>query len=461
VAVAPNDVWSVGFGADAISGGNLTLTEHWDGTNWLVVSSPNAGSSSRLRGVAAVAADDVWAVESYSTNGSGSPQTLIEHYALCPASTATPTVTTTPPTATATRTNTPSSTATAPPSNTATGTPSRTVTTTPTNTVLPTVTPTVTITPTLAATATSTMTASATATVNNTTTRTVTAMPTITPTPTRTVTGTATPVASSTPTGTAMAAHTITATNTLTRSPAITGTATNPPIVTATVAPTQTAPALSTATATVLPASATALPATATASATACVLPFSDVPPSYYAYGYITWLYCRGAITGYSDGTFRPEATVTRGQTAKIVLLGAGLGVQIPAGAPHFSDVLPSNVFYGFVETAFGRGIVTGYSDGTFRPSAAVTRGQIAKIVVGARGLSLLSPPSPTFADVAATDVFYPFVETAAAHGIVGGYTCGGTGEPCDGGHRPYYRPGANATRAQLSKLVYLAFVGP
>ncbi len=183
------------------------------------------------------------------------------------------------------------------------------------------------------------------------------------------------------------------------------------------------------------------------------------MPPEYWAAGYIRWLYCWGAITGYSDGTFRPEGTVTRGQTAKIVLLGAGITPAIPPGASHFSDVPPTDVFYPFIETAYGRGVLTGYSDGTFRPSTVVTRAQIAKIVVGTRGLPLVQPATATFADVAPGSTFYPFIETAIAHGIVSGYDCGSApSEPCDAARRPYYRPAANANRAQLSKVTYLAF---
>jgi hypothetical protein len=47
----------------------------------------------------------------------------------------------------------------------------------------------------------------------------------------------------------------------------------------------------------------------------------------------------------------------------------------------HFSDVPPSNAFYCYVETAFSHGIISGYSDGTFRPNNSATRGQISKIV--------------------------------------------------------------------------------
>jgi hypothetical protein len=74
-AISATDMWAVG-------GGLGTLTEHWNGTQWSIVKSPNPGSEfNSLSGVAAVASNDVWAVGSYSDN----PQvpdtnTLIEHW---------------------------------------------------------------------------------------------------------------------------------------------------------------------------------------------------------------------------------------------------------------------------------------------------------------------------------------------------------------------------------------------
>jgi 5'-nucleotidase/2',3'-cyclic-nucleotide 2'-phosphodiesterase/3'-nucleotidase/5'-nucleotidase len=45
-----------------------------------------------------------------------------------------------------------------------------------------------------------------------------------------------------------------------------------------------------------------------------------------------------------------------------------------------------SNGFYTFIETAYNRGVISGYADGTFRPNANVTRGQLAKMI--SQGLS-------------------------------------------------------------------------
>ena len=78
-AVSANDVWAVGdFGASAPMY-QRTLIEHWDGANWTIVPSPNASNSSQnaLTGVAAVSATDVWAV-GYSLTSNN--KTLIEHW---------------------------------------------------------------------------------------------------------------------------------------------------------------------------------------------------------------------------------------------------------------------------------------------------------------------------------------------------------------------------------------------
>jgi S-layer family protein len=179
------------------------------------------------------------------------------------------------------------------------------------------------------------------------------------------------------------------------------------------------------------------------------------VQAEYWAFGYIKWSYCQGITSGYSDGTFRPEANTTRGQLAKMVVLAAGFPLVLPAGAPHFSDVAPGHPFYRYIEVAWSHTVITGYEDGTFRPASPVTRAQLAKMIVQARGLSLLDPPVARFRDVPREFWAYRYVEAAAAHQIVGGYGCGAPGETCPGF---YYRPAVPATRAQLTKLLHQAF---
>jgi len=176
----------------------------------------------------------------------------------------------------------------------------------------------------------------------------------------------------------------------------------------------------------------------------------------------------RNIISGYSDGTFRPNNAVTRGQFAKIVANAAGMNE--PVSGQTFQDVPTSNAFYEQVERMSARGIISGYPCGSpgepcvgptnrpyFRVNAGATRGQISKIIASAASYS--EPPvGQTFQDVPPTHTFYAWTQRLAGRGIMGGYPCGGTGEPCGPGSRPYFRPSNSATRAQVSKIVTNTF---
>jgi hypothetical protein len=153
-----------------------------------------------------------------------------------------------------------------------------------------------------------------------------------------------------------------------------------------------------------------------------------------------------GSTTPASTSVGTAAATYTTTSTA--VTTGTATVCAIT-----FSDVPDGSTFYPYVHCLACNGILSGYDDGTFRPGNDVTRGQLAKIVANAANFT--EPVSgQTFEDVLPTDTFYPFVERMAVRGIIGGYPCGGPGEPCGPDNRPYFRPNANALRAQISKIV-------
>lgn len=89
LALAPNDVWAVGFSTPVpppAEVATLNLIEHFDGTSWTVVPSPNVGpasiyQSNRLFGLAANSPSDIWAFGSYfASSGSGHQMTLLLHW---------------------------------------------------------------------------------------------------------------------------------------------------------------------------------------------------------------------------------------------------------------------------------------------------------------------------------------------------------------------------------------------
>jgi hypothetical protein len=120
-----------------------------------------------------------------------------------------------------------------------------------------------------------------------------------------------------------------------------------------------------------------------------------------------------------------------------------------------FTDLQPGNTFYETVMCLACNGIMNGYADGTIRLNNEVTRGQVAKLVSNAAGFNdAVQPNSQSFEDVPVGSTFYIYVERVATRGVIAGYPCGGEGEPCGADNEPYFRPFANATRGQISKIV-------
>ena len=79
-AVSANDIWAVGSSSKGNPSPTQTLIEHWNGTQWSIVNSPSPGTlSNSLSGVAALSTSNVWAVGTFA-NSFSSSQTLIEHW---------------------------------------------------------------------------------------------------------------------------------------------------------------------------------------------------------------------------------------------------------------------------------------------------------------------------------------------------------------------------------------------
>ena len=126
-------------------------------------------------------------------------------------------------------------------------------------------------------------------------------------------------------------------------------------------------------------------------------------------------------MSGYADNTFRPGNTATRAQIVKMVVLGHGWPQYQPE-QHTFNDVRPGDWSYGYVEAGVLHGFVGGYADGSFRPNDPVTRGQLCKILVLARQWPLLVPTEAHFSDVPPGSPFHAYVETAHAHNVISGY---------------------------------------
>lgn len=201
---------------------------------------------------------------------------------------------------------------------------------------------------------------------------------------------------------------------------------------------------------------------------------FIDVPPAHTFYPYVHCLVCRGIISGYSDSTFRPEQYVTRGQLGKIVVNAAQINqpIPLPPDRQTFEDVPINSTFWRHIEQLAQYGAIKGYPCDSgpgepcipplnrpyFRPSASSSRQQIAQVIdhVAQYGVPC---DGQTFEDVPPGHDFYCPIQRLSQFSIVAGYPCGGPGEPCVAPlNRPYFRPGNSVTRGQLAKIAAITF---
>ena len=96
-----------------------------------------------------------------------------------------------------------------------------------------------------------------------------------------------------------------------------------------------------------------------------------------------------GVVDGYSDGDFRPDDVLTRGAAAKIIcnlILGPTTASALAAGTAPFKDVPVTNTFAGYITYCSQQGIISGYADGTFRPTGTLSGNAFMKMLLGALG---------------------------------------------------------------------------
>lgn len=103
---------------------------------------------------------------------------------------------------------------------------------------------------------------------------------------------------------------------------------------------------------------------------------FNDVAKNCWAANYIGYMQQFGIVTGYEDGSFRPDAPVTRAEFAAI----ASRFEKLTQGSKSFTDVPDTHWAVRYINFAATRGWVTGYEDGTFKPEHSITRAEVAAV---------------------------------------------------------------------------------
>ena len=103
---------------------------------------------------------------------------------------------------------------------------------------------------------------------------------------------------------------------------------------------------------------------------------FNDVAKDCWAANYIGYMQQFGIATGYEDGSFRPDAPVTRAEFAAI----ASRFEKLTQGSASFTDVPDTHWAVRYINFAATRGWVTGYEDGSFKPEHSITRAEVAAV---------------------------------------------------------------------------------
>jgi len=177
---------------------------------------------------------------------------------------------------------------------------------------------------------------------------------------------------------------------------------------------------------------------------------FADVPQDLWARPYIESLATRGIMTGFPDGSFRPDSTVTRAEFA--ILLQKAFPQKPKSPGQNFKDVKPDFWASPAIQETTKIGFLRGYPGNIFQPNQKISRAQVLVALVSGLGLTP-TPGSQELSQIyqdAGTIPKYAKkpVSAATMAGLVVNYP-----------NPELLNPNQNANRAEVAAIVYQALV--
>lgn len=169
---------------------------------------------------------------------------------------------------------------------------------------------------------------------------------------------------------------------------------------------------------------------------------FADVDGTDRYADAIKYLKEREVVSGYPDGTFRPDNTLNRAEAVKLVLEANDIK-RLVQWAQKFSDVPGGAWFEAYVATAVERGIVSGYADGEFKPGNKISRAEFLKIAIATAGLDVHTPVKAPYPDVTPEEWFAPYFQLAKEYELLSAKMGG------------YMTPHQPITRAEAADILY------
>lgn len=177
------------------------------------------------------------------------------------------------------------------------------------------------------------------------------------------------------------------------------------------------------------------------------ILKFSDIAASFWGKKPVESMASKGVVNGKPDGSYDPNGFVTRAEFAKMVVIAAGIYNENDTCS--FKDVSKKDWYYSYVGSAVKAGIVTGYTDGTFKPNEKISRQNMAVMI--SRALKEQPPKN--------TEQFLNFADNSK----IGGYAKSAVAtvvrdEIMNGKSNNMLDPQGNATRAEAAAVIYRYF---
>lgn len=170
---------------------------------------------------------------------------------------------------------------------------------------------------------------------------------------------------------------------------------------------------------------------------------FSDLSTSDECYNAVVELTSKNIISGFPDGTYRPQTPLTRAQMAKLICVAKDLPQPIAlASTTNFNDVPSSHWSINYVNASAAAGIVGGYPGGIFKPDEKITRAELARMLRRAIEMPVITTTTVNFSDVATSYWAHSEIQTVAHYGIMGG-------------SNGKFRPTEAATRAEIALAIY------
>ncbi|MBP9779643.1 S-layer homology domain-containing protein, partial [Candidatus Gracilibacteria bacterium] len=149
-----------------------------------------------------------------------------------------------------------------------------------------------------------------------------------------------------------------------------------------------------------------------------------------------------------NDESYEPYRSITRAEFVKMLVRSLSCRYMFVGTETKFSDVSRDMWYAEYIAFAVENEWINGYSDGTFRPDALITRAEAAKIL--ARSIKLRIPPRTisTFIDVPNSSVFVPYIESLRDNNIINGKTL------------TTFEPNSHIVRTEASRIIYKTFLG-